>query len=233
MSILVQTAPLSRFHAAHAHKNSYRTALGEIRSGVKRTHWMWFIFPSMVTKPGPSKMSEQFAIADRDAAAAYLADPVLGLRLYNCTVGVLRHDKLMFRQPDDRKLRASMTLFAQVAKDPAVLNAVLDKFFDGPDPRTLLLLKAQQDGTVEKYWENAREAARLAQPKPQTLFADPGRETQDEFDPWTRGDIESFVRGCGITGAALRLLVGAWLADQDRSYDAGWNAHADANSPNR
>lgn len=233
MSTLTQAAPLARFHAAHAHKNTYRTALGEIRSGVKLTHWMWFIFPSMVTKPGASTMSKQFAIADRDAAADYLADPVLALRLYNCTVGVLRHDKLMFHQPDARKLRASVTLFAQVAKDPAVLNKVLEKFFDGPDPRTLLLLKAQEDGTVEKYWEAAREAASLAEPQPRTLFAEPDRETLDEFDPWTRGDVESFIRGCGITGAALRLIVGAWMADQDRAYDAGWNAHADANSPNR
>lgn len=31
-----------------AQKNSYDTALSEIRDGMKRSHWMWYIFPQII-----------------------------------------------------------------------------------------------------------------------------------------------------------------------------------------
>ena len=233
MSILAERAQaLERFHVAHAHKGIFRQALLEIRAGEKRSHWMWFVFPQMITSESASSMSRQYAIANRAEAAAYLADPILRLRLYNCTVGVLQHNRLMFQHPDNRKLRSSMTLFAQVAEDPAMLNAVLGKFFDGPDQHTLDLLQAQQEGTEDAYWEKVRQARPKPKPHLEALFPEPDRETQEEFDPWTEARVREFVRRCGLSGAALRLMVGAWMADQDRSYDAGWNAHADANAYN-
>jgi uncharacterized protein (DUF1810 family) len=33
-----------------------------------------------------------------------------------------------------------MTLFARAADDPALFEAVLDRYYDGPDPLTLTLL---------------------------------------------------------------------------------------------
>ncbi|MCR4724631.1 MAG: DUF1810 domain-containing protein, partial [Clostridia bacterium] len=36
---------LSRF--LEAQKNSYDTALREIKAGRKRSHWMWYIFPQI------------------------------------------------------------------------------------------------------------------------------------------------------------------------------------------
>lgn len=36
---------LSRFITAQ--ERSYDTALREIKSGRKRTHWMWYIFPQI------------------------------------------------------------------------------------------------------------------------------------------------------------------------------------------
>ena len=36
---------LSRFHKAQ--QGSYETALAEIRSGRKRSHWIWYIFPQI------------------------------------------------------------------------------------------------------------------------------------------------------------------------------------------
>jgi uncharacterized protein (DUF1810 family) len=36
---------LSRFTSAQA--GVYETVLAELRSGRKRTHWMWFIFPQL------------------------------------------------------------------------------------------------------------------------------------------------------------------------------------------
>ena len=44
--------------------------------------------------------------------------------------------------PDDLKLRSSMTLFARAAGDPALFEAVLARYYDGPDPRTEELLAA-------------------------------------------------------------------------------------------
>jgi uncharacterized protein (DUF1810 family) len=35
-----------------------------------------------------------------------------------------------------------MTLFAAAADDPAVFRAVLDRYYDGPDQRTLDLLRS-------------------------------------------------------------------------------------------
>jgi uncharacterized protein (DUF1810 family) len=46
----------------------------------------------------------------------------------------------IFGYPDDLKLRSSMTLFARAADDPGVFQAVLDRYYDGPDPKTLDLL---------------------------------------------------------------------------------------------
>ena len=36
---------LSRFHKAQ--QGSYETALAEIRSGRKCSHWIWYIFPQI------------------------------------------------------------------------------------------------------------------------------------------------------------------------------------------
>jgi uncharacterized protein (DUF1810 family) len=130
-------ADLHRFHEAQ--DRVYDTALREIRAGDKRSHWMWFIVPQ-INGLGRSATAVRYAIGGRDEARAYLDDPVLGPRLLECTAGVLTHDHVMFDFPDDLKLRSSMTLFAQVADDPAPFEAVLAKFFDGPDARTVDLL---------------------------------------------------------------------------------------------
>ena len=130
-------ADLQRFLAAQA--GVYPRVLGEIRAGDKRSHWMWFVFPQ-VAGLGFSPAAQRYAITGRDEARAYLGDPVLGPRLLECAAGVLARDHLMFDFPDDLKLRSSMTLFAQVADDPAPFEAVLAKFYDGADQRTLDLL---------------------------------------------------------------------------------------------
>ena len=37
---------LARFVTAQ--EGAYARALAEIRAGLKRTHWMWFVFPQIV-----------------------------------------------------------------------------------------------------------------------------------------------------------------------------------------
>ena len=133
---------LQRF--VDAQQPVYETVLGELRAGRKRTHWMWFIFPQ-IAGLGRSDMAQRFALASVEEAAAYLAHPVLGMRLRECCVLVMgiegRSISEIFGHPDDLKFRSSMTLFARAAPDDPIFAACLKRFFGGEaDARTLALL---------------------------------------------------------------------------------------------
>ena len=117
----------------------------ELRSGRKRTHWMWFVFPQMEGL-GRSQMAQRYAIASREEAEAYLKHPVLGPRLRECTEIVNglegRSANDIFGSPDDLKFRSSMTLFDAVADDPTPFRTALERYYDSePDTKTLELLE--------------------------------------------------------------------------------------------
>lgn len=133
---------LQRF--VEAQQPVYDQALTELRAGSKRSHWMWFVFPQ-IAGLGHSSMAQRYAIRDSDEASAYLAHPLLGQRLEECAQALLQHSERPVRQilgsPDDLKLRSSMTLFAAMAPERQVFQAVLDAFFAGQaDPATLARL---------------------------------------------------------------------------------------------
>lgn len=116
----------------------------ELRAGRKQTHWMWFVFPQ-IKGLGSSWMAEEYGISSREEAQAYLAHPILGSRLRECTqlVNLVngRSIEQIFGYPDYLKFRSSMTLFASAASDDTVFQRALDKYFEGrPDSRTLDLL---------------------------------------------------------------------------------------------
>lgn len=124
--------------------NAFAPALSELKRGRKRTHWIWFIFPQL-DGLGHSPTAKFYGIKSLAEATAYLADPVLGPRLLECCQVLLRLEGQSISDimgfPDDLKLRSSMTLYAQAAKDASVFNQVLEKFFDGePDSATLQIL---------------------------------------------------------------------------------------------
>lgn len=50
----------------------------------------------------------------------------------------------------------------------------------------------------------------------------------EETDPWTPERIESFIKGFGLSAAAVRQMVTAWTDDQRRAREAGWESHADS-----
>lgn len=136
------THDLSRFVDAQA--SVYEEALGELRRGRKASHWMWFVFPQVVGL-GESWTSRHFAIASLDEARAYLAHPLLGPRLLECTRLVLAAPassaEAILGGIDTVKLRSSMTLFLRAAPGEALFGAVLDRFWGGiPDVRTDELL---------------------------------------------------------------------------------------------
>lgn len=133
---------LERFKKAQ--KGDYEIALNEIRSGRKRSHWMWYIFPQLAGL-GMTETSRLYAIKDIREATDYLLDDELGSRLINICKALLaldNHDPhAIFGSPDDMKLRSSMTLFAAVPGASPVFGQVLDKFYKGEqDERTLQIL---------------------------------------------------------------------------------------------
>ncbi|MFY9642839.1 MAG: DUF1810 domain-containing protein [Rhodomicrobium sp.] len=126
-------------------RSAYPQAVAELRQGAKRSHWMWYIFPQL-RGLGYSATAQKYAISSKDEASAYLAHPVLGPRLTECTQLVLNAHKVSAREifpyPDDLKFRSSMTLFAQLTDAPHVFSAALQKYYGGePDRETLRLLE--------------------------------------------------------------------------------------------
>ena len=67
-----------------AQEGIYERALAELRSGQKRSHWMWFIFPQIVGL-AMSATSRHYAIKSLDEARVYLEHPILGHRLIECS----------------------------------------------------------------------------------------------------------------------------------------------------
>ncbi len=124
----------------------YTTALSEIRSGRKRNHWIWFIFPQL-RGLGGSWNAHTYGIAGMEEARAYLAHPVLGARLREITGALLALDEtnpvaVMGSGIDAMKLCSSMTLFAHATEDNALFLDVLNKFYGGTeDAATLRMLR--------------------------------------------------------------------------------------------
>lgn len=133
---------LERF--VEAQNPVYEQACRELRQGLKQGHWMWFIFPQLKGL-GHSSMANHYGIAGADEARAYLAHPILGPRLAECTslvnaVEGASADEI-FGFPDTLKFRSSMTLFAHVSPGSNVFAVALEKYYAGqPDTLTLEML---------------------------------------------------------------------------------------------
>jgi uncharacterized protein (DUF1810 family) len=123
----------------------YEQVLAELRDGRKRGHWMWFIFPQLVGL-GHSSTARYFAIKSREEARKYLAHPVLGARLHECTEALVAVPDSSISEilgfPDDLKFRSSMTLFSEMSEPGSVFAVALERFCGGePDGQTLQLLE--------------------------------------------------------------------------------------------
>lgn len=132
---------LDRFEEAQT--LAYRTALGEIRRGAKRSHWMWFVFPQLAGL-GRSLTARHFAIQSIDEARAYLDHPVLGPRYHECVAALqdlpISDPIAVFGDVDAMKLRSSLTLFESARPDSLVVAALVRWFGGTRDPLTLRLL---------------------------------------------------------------------------------------------
>jgi uncharacterized protein (DUF1810 family) len=134
---------LERFLQAQA--AVYERVLAELTAGMKRSHWMWFVFPQLKGL-GASAMAHQYGLGSLDEARAYLAHEVLGKRLEQCTELVIQSHVLSLRElfgsPDDLKFRSSMTLFAHASQADSSYHTALKRWCNGEeDPLTVSLLR--------------------------------------------------------------------------------------------
>jgi len=133
------TFDLDRFKHAQEGPGGFTTALAELQSGRKRSHWIWYIFPQLAGL-GSSPAAVTYGLNGVAEATAYLHDTVLRDRLLAVTAAVLAQLQrnpapavadVMGSSIDSVKLVSSMTLFREIARriDDAELatrtNAVL------------------------------------------------------------------------------------------------------------
>ena len=136
-----------------AQQTYYRIALQEIKSGQKRRHWMWVIFPQ-IAGLGYSETARYYAIKDMGEAKAYMEDYTLSSNLIEISQALLDVDSddatAVMGWPDNLKLKSSMTLFALAKPECEVFQKVLDKFFHGKrDQKTIEIL---QDKKLRTMW---------------------------------------------------------------------------------
>ncbi|HEY2033902.1 MAG TPA: DUF1810 domain-containing protein [Rhizomicrobium sp.] len=143
-----QSFDLDRFVAAQ--DPVYEQVKAELKNGRKTSHWMWFVFPQLAGLAG-SDMSKRYAISSLDEARAYLAHPVLGMRLREAAALVLetkgKSAGEIFGHPDDLKFQSCMTLFRHAAPEDTetLFRDALARFYGGKeDAHTAAALEAEQ-----------------------------------------------------------------------------------------
>lgn len=138
---------LNRFLEAQD-KGLFEFVVDELRTGKKRTHWMWFIFPQLKNL-GQSPKAKFFGISDAEEARAFMANDVLSRRLREVSEIVLSlpedNPEEIFGWLDSLKLKSCMTLFDYVMPND-VFDKVLNKLYGGErDQLTLKYLKEKDN----------------------------------------------------------------------------------------
>jgi uncharacterized protein (DUF1810 family) len=141
--------PFNLGRYVEAQKPVIERVRAELTAGSKRSHWMWFVFPQLAGL-GSSVTAQRYAVGSLAEARAYLAHPLLGARLHECTGLVAASGRSVadiFGYPDDLKFRSCMTLFAYATGEragggaapapPGVFSEALERYFaGGEDPLT-------------------------------------------------------------------------------------------------
>ncbi len=133
---------LERFISAQ--KNSFEIALAEIKSGKKKSCWMWFVFPQLKAL-GQSSTAVYYGIENLDEAYSYMENDYLRNNLITITKALLSlketNPGIIMGYPDNLKLCSSMTLFEIAAPDVSEFTKILEKFYNGQrDEKTLNIL---------------------------------------------------------------------------------------------
>ena len=143
---------LARFVAAQDTDGTFRRAVGELRSGAKRTHWIWFVFTQLAAI-GRSQTARHYGLSGRAEAEAHAAHPVLRPRLDAAVEAALdsgtADPHALLGSPDDLKFRSCLTLFAAVDPASPLFPRALETFYGGARcDRTEALLAAEARGAL-------------------------------------------------------------------------------------
>lgn len=119
---------LDRYLEAQNKRNTYQTALEEVKAGKKKTHWIWYIFPTL-RNWFSSDMSKYYGITGREETGEYINHPTLGKRLVEITEAVYNSDKTVYEifGNDAIKVRSCMLLFASVSDIP-IFKKMVQKY---------------------------------------------------------------------------------------------------------
>ncbi len=122
----------------------FNKALSEIKSGRKKSHWIWYIFPQ-ISGLGDSYMNQIYSISCIEEARAYLENEQLFNNLITICNALLELDiddiNTIMPEPDDLKLRSSMTLFLCANPQCLIFKDILDKYYNGiMDDKTIKIL---------------------------------------------------------------------------------------------
>ena len=130
-----------------AQEKDYELALNEIKSGKKRSHWIWYIFPQL-SSLGFSSTAKYYGIKDLEEAKEYLENDILKSHLEEITNELLMlpsNDILsIVGYPDNLKINSCMTLF-YLASNNELYKKVIDKYYNSKmDENTIKLLEVQK-----------------------------------------------------------------------------------------
>ena len=110
--------------------SSYAQALQEVKSGGKRTHWIWYIFPQMAGIKGThSRPALFYGINGRLEAYQYINHPILRKHLVEISEAVLNNKYSVYEifGDDIIKVRSCMLLFATVSDEP-IFKQIINKY---------------------------------------------------------------------------------------------------------
>ena len=127
-SSALSSVSIARFLEAQnaGQPSSYDMALAELRTGRKRSHWVWFVLPQLQGL-GRSTMALRFGVHGIEEAKVYLADPILRRRLEEVIAVIAEQlhkpdqylDRLMGSGLDAAKTVSCLTLFEAAGLRPA------------------------------------------------------------------------------------------------------------------
>ena len=116
--------------AQEAQRSGYSTALREVTAGRKRSHWIWYVWPSHEVVRKTSR--REYLLPHASAAAAWLKHPVLGPRFMQITGAACKHlergvaaRELFGSSVDVDKFHECVTTFAVAAEQhrPVLVEA--------------------------------------------------------------------------------------------------------------
>jgi uncharacterized protein (DUF1810 family) len=104
-------------------------AIAELGAGLKRSHWMWFIFPQHVSL-GRSSTARFYGLSGPEEARAYADHPLLGNRLRQCCSAILPHLQerpaaAILGSIDALKIRSSMEIFSSAVPEEPLFRQTL------------------------------------------------------------------------------------------------------------